>query len=363
MEQVPTSIPVRTKLTMRRIAAVLLLIGLSALPGCAPAEPVVVSREALGTVVTITAYGDDDAAVREAVDDAFAVMAEVVAPLDAYEPGSEITAFNRQPYTVQPLPPRFAEILDTIDHLDVGDAFSPFLMSVSGLYGFEGSQTVPAADDLTLALSAAEGFVRIDTHNGVFTRLKTPDARLEPGGVLAPGLDASGAAKGLALDAARESLRASDAVTAALISSGSSTVTLGTKPGGEAWRVGIEDPRDTESVIAVFTFEGEGALSTSGDYQRYFEAGGVRYHHILDPATGEPARGVRSLTVAGSSLTGLESDILSTALFVRGLDRAEEYASAEGVALFAVDEEGRTHIVPAPEGSGLTVAEETPASR
>lgn len=348
---------------MRRIAVLLLLTGLMALPGCGQAEPVEVSREALGTVVTITAYGDDDAAVRQAVDEAFAVMAEVAAPLNAYEAGSETAAFNRQPYTVQPLPPRFADVLDAVDRLDVADAFSPFLMSVSSLYGFESSHTVPAADDLELALSAARGFVRTDAHNGVFSRLKTPDARLEPGGALAPGLDASGAAKGLALDAARESLRAGDAVTAALISSGSSTVTLGTKPDGTAWRVGIEDPRDTESVIAVFTFEGEGALSTSGDYQRYFEAGGVRYHHILDPATGEPSRGVRSLTVAGSSLTGLESDILSTALFVRGVDRATAYASAEGVALLAVDAEGRTHIVPAPEGSGLTVAEEAPASR
>jgi thiamine biosynthesis lipoprotein len=348
---------------MRRITAVLLLIGLIALPGCGEAGPVEVSREALGTVVTITAYGDDDAAVRQAVDDAFAVMAEVVAPLNAYEPESEIAAFNRRPYTPQPLPPRFVDVLDAIDRLDVADAFSPFLMSASGLYGFEGSQTIPPPDDLELALSAAGGFVRADTHNGVFARLKTSDARLEPGGVLAPGLDASGAAKGLALDAARESLRASDAITAALISSGSSTVTLGTKPNGEAWRVGIEDPRDPESVIAVFTFEGEGALSTSGDYQRYFEAGGIRYHHILDPATGEPARGVRSLTVAGASLTGLESDILSTALFVRGVDRAAGYASAEGVALLAVDDEGRTHIVPAPEGSGLTVAEETSPDR
>jgi thiamine biosynthesis lipoprotein len=320
-----------------------------------------VSREALGTVVTITAYGDDKAAVRQAVDDAFAVMAEVVAPLNAYEPESEIAVFNRQPYTLQPLPPRFVDVLDAIDRLDVADAFSPFLMSASDLYGFEGFQTVPPADDLDLALSAAGGFVRADAHNGVFARLKTSDARLEPGGVLAPGLDASGAAKGLALDAARESLRASDAVTAALISSGSSTVTLGTKPDGEAWRVGVEDPRDTGRVIAVFTFETDGALSTSGDYQRYFEAGGIRYHHILDPATGEPARGVRSLTVAGASLTGLESDILSTALFVRGVDRAAGYASAEGVALLAVDDEGRTHIVPAPEGSGLTVAEEIAA--
>ncbi|MBN2248038.1 MAG: FAD:protein FMN transferase [Coriobacteriia bacterium] len=344
---------------MRRITAALLLIALIALPGCAADEPVVVSREALGTVVSITAYGEDEAAVRTAIDDAFAVMAEIGAPLDVYEPLSDISAFNERPYTAQPLPPYARDVLDAIDELEVADAFSPALYSVTRLYDFEGAQTVPAEADIALALTAADGFVQQEPEHGLFARLKDPDPRLEPGGSLAPGLDLGGAAKGLALDFARESLRANDAVTAALISSGSSTVTLGAKPDGSVWRVGIEDPRDFSRVIAVVGFEGDGALSTSGDYQRYFEAGGERYHHILDPTNGLPARGVRSLTVAGSSLSGLDSDILSTALFVRGPERATRYAAEHGVALVVVDDEGRTLVVPAPEGSGLTVAEDS----
>ncbi len=346
---------------MRRITAVLLLIALVMVPGCASTdEPVVVSREALGTVVTITAYGEDEAAVRQAVDDAFAVMAEIAAPLDAYAPESDISAFNRDPYAAQPLPPWTPNILGVIDTLGVGDAFSPSLYSVSRLYDFEGAQTVPTETDLTLAVAAADGFFRQNYNRAIFTRLKDADPRLEPGGTLAPGLDFGGAAKGLALDFARESLRASDSVTAALISSGSSTVTFGTKPDGSVWRVGVEDPRDQQQVIAVFTFDGDGALSTSGDYQRYFEVDGVRYHHILDPATGLPARGVRSLTVAGSSLSGLDTDILSTALFVRGTEQGLAYAAEHGVALAVVDDEGRTLVVPAPEGSGVTVSEQSP---
>lgn len=343
---------------MRRIAVVSLLIALVALPGCTPGEPVVVSREALGTVVSVTAYGEDETAVRAAIDDAFAVMAEIAAPLDAYAPESDISAFNEQPYTAQPLPPRTRDILDVIDELEVADAFSPTLLAVTRLYDFEEKRAVPADADLELALAAADGFVRHSDDTAIFSRLKDPDPRLKPGGPLAPGLDLGGAAKGLALDAARESLRASSAVTAALISSGSSTVTLGTKPDGGVWRVGVEDPRDLERVIAVFSFEGDGALSTSGDYQRYFEVSGERYHHILDPDTGRPARGVRSLTVAGASLTGLQSDILSTALFVRGPQVATRFAAEHGVTVVVVDDEGRTLVVPAPEGSGLSLAEE-----
>ena len=111
-------------------------------------------------------------------------------------------------------------------------------------------------------------------------------------------------------------------------------------------------------VVAVFQFTGDGALSTSGDYQRFYESGGVRYHHILDPATGLPARGVRSLTVAGASLSGLQSDILSTALFVRGAEGATDYSQERGIALLVVDDEGRTLVVPAPEDSGVGVAAE-----
>ncbi|MHB1016571.1 MAG: FAD:protein FMN transferase [Coriobacteriia bacterium] len=348
---------------MRRIAVALLLIALVALPGCGPAGPVVVSREALGTVVSVTAYGKDEVAVRSAIDDAFAVMAEIAAPLDAYDPASDLSAFNAQPYTLQPLPPWSANILDAVEELEVHDAFSPTLFAITRLYDFEGARTVPADADLELALLAARGFTRQSGDTAIFSRLLHADPRLGPGGALAPGLDLGGAAKGLALDAARESLRASDAVTAALISSGSSSVTLGTKPDGNVWRIGVEDPRDLERVIAVFSFEGDGALSTSGDYQRYFETGGVRYHHILDPDTGRPARGVRSLTVAGTSLSGLHSDILSTALFVRGPELATRYAAEQGVALVVVDDEGRTLVVPAPEGSGLSVAEEAAPSR
>lgn len=355
---------------MRRITAVLVCIplvvaSLLALPGCTTDEPVVVSREALGTAVSITAYGEDETAVRAAIDDAFAVMTEIAAPLDAYDPASETSDFNADPYTEQPLPPWSAEVLDALDELEVDDAFSPTLLAVSRLYDFEGARTVPDDKDLAIAVEAASRFVRSGPENGAFVRLDLLDDRLEPdfpdGPSLAPGLDFGGAAKGLALDMGRESLRANSAVTAALISSGSSTVTLGTKPDGSVWRIGVEDPRDTTRVVATFAFEADGALSTSGDYQRYFEAGGVRYHHILDPATGAPACGVRSLTVAGSTLSGLHSDILSTALFVRGAGPAADYASANGIALYLIDAEGRSTLVPAPEDSGLSAAEEIAA--
>lgn len=336
----------------------LILIALVTVPGCSATRPVAVSREALGTVVSVTAYGPDTAAVRDAIDRAYDAMAEVEAQLDSHDPASAISAFNADPYEPTVPPDDVLTVLDEIAEAGVADEFSPALLAVTGLYGFEEGGRVPDAGSLATALAASRGFGCTGDGMMAFARLSDPDARLEPGGPLAPGLDLGGAAKGLALDRAREALKASGAVTAALISTTSSTVMLGAKPDGSPWRVGVEDPRDLDSVVAVFTFSGDGALSTSGDYQRFFEADGKRYHHILDPATGLPARGVRSLTVAGSSLSGLRADILSTALFVKGAEGAVEYAEQHGIALYAVDAEGRAHLVPAPGGSGLSVAEQ-----
>ena len=344
---------------MRRTAGLsLLVIALVSLTGCAADEPVVVSREALGTVVTVTAYGDDEQAVRAAIEDAYAAMAAVESQLDSHDPGSALSRFNDTPYEEQELPPDAVEVLNAIDALGASAHFSPVLSAVTRLYDFEGGGAVPDEEALYLALVAGNGFRRITTETATFARVKDPDPRLEPGGVLAPALDLGGASKGLALDRAREVLRAGGAVSAALVSSTSSTVTFGTKPDGSVWRVGVEDPRDTSRVVAVFAFEGDGALSTSGDYQRYFEADGLRYHHILDPSTGLPARGFRSLTVGGAGVSGVDADILSTALFVAGRDAARAYAEEWDVALFAVDAGGRALVVPAPERSGVSVAEE-----
>lgn len=343
---------------MRRWAIPLLLVALFALPGCGSREPVSVSREALGTVVSITAYGEDEAAVTEAIDDAYAEMAEVETAVDAYDPDSAISRFNANPYEPQSLPPEARQVLDAVVDLDVSAEFSPSLLSVVRLYRFGEGGREPDANDLALALLAAGRFGCTGDGRASFARLSTPDPRLEPGGELAPGIDLGGAAKGLALDRAREMLRESGSVTAAIITSGSSTVTLGTKPGGEPWLIGVEDPRDPSAVVATFSFAADGALSTSGDYQQYFESAGVRYHHVLDPATGLPARTFRSLTVAGSTLSGLQSDILSTALFITGREAAELYATEREIGLFAVDAEGQTLVVPAPDDAGLRVTEE-----
>lgn len=312
------------------------------------------SREALGTIVSVTAYpgdGADEAAVGAGIDLAFAQMARVEAALDVYDPTSALAEINSSGEGT--LPPEALEVLDSRDELGVTEAFSPFLLAVVRLYDFEGAGTVPHPAALNRALIAADGWRR----DGAYVRQGANSQRTLQDG-FPGGLDFGGAAKGLALGDGLTALEMSAPVSAALVTAGSTTLTFGHKPDGEPWLIGIEDPRDPEATIATVEASDHVSVSTSGDYQRYFERDGVRYHHILDPRSGLPARGLRSLTIVGNN-GGLESDILSTALFVMGPDKATSYAEEHRLGLVLVDDEGRIRIVPGPANASWRIVETT----
>ncbi len=136
-------------------------------------------------------------------------------------------------------------------------------------------------------------------------------------------LDLGGLSKGLAADEALKVLKKHH-VKAALIDTGSSTLAFdGNKKHGRVWKVGLRHPRKDE-IISVFKVRNY-SLSTSGDYQQYFVKSGRRYHHIIDPNTGYPAKGLVSVTVI-SKKTAAESDILSTAIFAMGPQKGYEFA-------------------------------------
>lgn len=150
-------------------------------------------------------------------------------------------------------------------------------------------------------------------------------------------LDLGSVGKGLALGKLAELLKERPEIPGAVISLGGSVLTWGSKADGSRWKVGILDPRNTSSNVGILSLEGQWCISTSGDYERYAEAGGIRYHHILDPATGYPASGgVRAVTIL--SKDGLLSDALSTACFIlgpeEGMPLARQY---EAEALFLLE--------------------------
>ena len=136
-------------------------------------------------------------------------------------------------------------------------------------------------------------------------------------------LDLGAVGKGFALDIVEEILK-KEAVTGATISVGGSILAYGSKPDGSCFRVGIRDPeKDAEEYIGYLELEPDSNLciSTSGDYEKYIEKDGIRYHHILDRSTGYPAEsGLSSVTVVCEN--GLYSDALSTACYVLGYEKS-----------------------------------------
>ncbi|HHW15194.1 MAG TPA: FAD:protein FMN transferase [Firmicutes bacterium] len=155
-------------------------------------------------------------------------------------------------------------------------------------------------------------------------------------------LDLGAVAKGYAAGRAADLLRRRG-VKSALIDAGGNIVALGARPNGRPWRVGLRHPRKPGAILGILTVV-DRAVVTSGDYERYFEFGGRRYHHILDPATGYPAKGAQSATVVASSST--LADILSTTVFILGRTRGEAFARQHGAATIFVDAAGKVSVAP-----------------
>jgi thiamine biosynthesis lipoprotein len=155
-------------------------------------------------------------------------------------------------------------------------------------------------------------------------------------------LDLGGIAKGYAVDRAVAILKQHGVANAA-VNAGGDMYLLGQRP-ERPWRIGIQHPREEKGVLETVQISNR-AVVTSGDYERFFEKDGVRYHHIFDPQTGIPARECQSVTIITDSVA--LGDALATAVFVlgpkAGLTLLEQFPQAEGLVIAA---DGSRHVSP-----------------
>ena len=152
-------------------------------------------------------------------------------------------------------------------------------------------------------------------------------------------IDLGGIAKGFAVDQAIMHLK-NIGIQHALVSAGGDTRILGDRR-GRPWLVGIRDPNQPEDVIAMLPLQDE-ALSTSGDYERYFIEDGVKYHHIIHPSTGKSASEVRSVSILASDAT--TTDAMSTSVFVLGVAKGLQLLnSIEGLEGVIIDQQGKLY--------------------
>lgn len=240
--------------------------------------------------------------------------------LSRYTSGSEISSINSEAETVLS-----DEVRDYITELleigkMSGGKFDIALGAVSDLWSFNDSPRVPSTDELTEALSRS-GSDKLSLSGNTLTRAD---------GCI---IDLGSAGKGIAIDKVKSYL-SDKKISSAVVSVGGSVLLYGKG----SFNVGVRDPWG-EAGRSVMTVKlGAGCVSTSGSYERCFEQGGKRYHHILDPDTGLPVEnGLVSVTVISDS--GLLSDALSTACFVLGAEGGAKLAAKYGCEAIFITED------------------------
>ncbi len=328
MIQVVTAVPL---IAARRLRLVLIAALAAVLPGLAQAEWHAREQSIMGTRVAVELWSEDAALAERAMDAVIAEMRRTDELMSTYKPGSQLSQVNahahERPVEVD------VDIITVVERgLEMsrlsGGAFDVTYASVGYLYDYRAHQR-PTDAEIAAALPGVDYRQVVVDREARTIRFLKEGVRVDLGGI----------AKGYAVDRAIERLREMG-IRHAMVNAGGDTRLLGDRR-GKPWIVGIRDPRAEGRMVTRLPLADE-AISTSGDYERYFEEDGVRYHHILEPGTGRSARAVRSATVLGPDAT--LTDALSTTVFVLGVERGMEIVSrVPGVEAVIVDAEGRIY--------------------
>jgi thiamine biosynthesis lipoprotein len=285
----------------------------------------------MGTLVAVELWHNEPARAQALAEEVLGEMRRIDALMSTYKPDSELSRVNRG--AARSPVPVSRELLELIARsLEfselTGGAFDITYASAGRYYDYRAGRK-PTAAELAAALPA------IDYHHVVIDR-ERDSIRFDHPGVT---IDLGGIAKGYAVDRAIALLRAGG-IEHALVSAGGDTRVIGER-WGRAWQVGIRDPRDSDGVVTLIPLK-DLAISTSGDYERFFEEDGVRYHHILNPGTGTATRAVHSASIIGASAT--TTDALSTSLFVLGVEKGLRLVdSLPDIEAVIIDNRGRMH--------------------
>jgi len=258
----------------------------------------------MGTSLRLVVIGEDAAALDRAIDAAITELRRVEDLMTDWRP-SPLTRINEQAGRPVTVPRELAAIIGRAIAVQklTGGAFDPTFASVGKLWDFKADPPVIPAEATIRAALSFVGADRVEVDAGANS------VRLPVGTVLGLG----GIAKGYGVDRAMLLLQ-EHGVKHALVDAGGDMKLLGMRH-GKPWEVAVKHPRDRGRALAALKLSNV-SIVTSGDYERFVEHEGQRYHHILDPRTGRPATGAMSATVVAPSAE--LGDALATSLCVLG---------------------------------------------
>ncbi len=320
---------------MKASLAIILAVGAIACGTPAPvaSHPVERSRQAMGSLLRLSAWTTDEASAVAAFDQAFREFDRLESLLSIWKPGSDVVRLNDAaglaPVAVSP---------DTMTVLEAaaqasewtGGKFDITFGTLTGLWKFDHDQdnTIPDQRAIEARLPLVDyRLVRVDraARTAYLARAGT---RIHLGGI----------GKGYAVDRAAAILR-ERGLSDFLIQSGGDLYVAGLNDGAP-WKLAIADPRGSGGQSFATLEMSNGTFSTSGDYERFFIKDGVRYHHLIDPDSGRPAAGTRSVTIVTDS--AMLADVLSTGVFimgpVAGMALIERLPQVEGVIVSAANQ-------------------------
>lgn len=293
------------------------------------------SRISMDTIVTISVVSKSEDKALIAINKVMGEMEKLSTFVDFYSDVSELSAINRnagkKPVNVSPETIDLVKEAKSVAKL-TGGAFDPTIGVISKLWDFN-NMIRPDQKDINERL-------KLVSYNNIIINEEKSTVFLKKTGML---MDLGGIAKGYAADMAVEIL-SSSGIKSALVSVAGDIRAYGLKPDGNPWMIGIRDPRPvsaTENIMAALPLK-DLAISTSGDYQRFFETEGTRYHHLLAPQTGMPASGCQSVSVIADR--AVMSDALSTAVFIMGPEKGLAFLDKIGYQALIIDFYGQLHI-------------------
>ncbi|MBI5216694.1 MAG: FAD:protein FMN transferase [Ignavibacteriae bacterium] len=311
----------------------------------------------MGSIVTFTAYHEDERLCNNAIDEAIKEMKTIDKLMSVYDVNSHLSLVNchsiKQEIAVDF---RIIEVLEHARkfHQLTGGAFDVTIEPLMELYGFRDDKSLhhfPTDKQIAQVLdgvgfhnvSFSSNFERTTTnpktqnskHLISNRKPETENSKLGVVNLLHENtrLDFGGIAVGYALDRAVNILKR-HGIESALINHSGDIFSLGTPPYEDAWEVGIVDPQNTEEIMTTVKIKNQ-ALSTSGNYQNFIELNGKRIGHLLDPRTGRSASSILSGTVIAN--TAIEADAFSTGMFVMGKKEATQFLSQQKMHFIVID--------------------------
>jgi FAD:protein FMN transferase len=295
----------------------------------------------MGTAISVELWSEDADEGQAAIDAVMAEMHRIDRTMSPHKPDSELSIINRDAFAGPvSLSPEMATLLARANDFSEmsGGAFDITYAAVGHLYDYR--QHVRPSEEALARAREAVGYRHLQLDAKARTvRFKREGMRIDLGGF----------AKGHAVDNAAAILRRLG-IRHANVSAGGDSRLIGDRR-GRPWTIGVAHPRKAGEMVAVLPLE-DVSISTSGDYERYFDADGVRFHHLIDPSTGRSPSSVHSVTVLAED--GLTTEALSKTVFVLGVEKGLRLIESQpGVDAIVVAANGALHyssglLAPAP---------------